>query len=97
MSTPDPDRRVLVLAHTGREAAVQAAEELVHLLVDSGIKPIVMPSDAEGLTDRTMKLLHPAGSQDPLDSVELVIVLGGDGTILRSAELVRGTPRRCWG
>jgi NAD+ kinase len=88
MSTPD--RRVLVLAHTGREAAVQAAEELVQLLVAAGIKPIVMPSDAEGLTERTMELLHPAGSQDPLDAVELVIVLGGDGTILRSAELVRG-------
>ena len=88
MSTPD--RRVLVLAHTGRESAVLAAEELVQLLVAAGIKPIVMPSDAEGLTERTMELLHPAGSQDPLDVIELVIVLGGDGTILRSAELVRG-------
>ncbi|GAB6897989.1 NAD kinase [Kineosporia succinea] len=88
MSTPD--RRVLVLAHTGRESAVLAAEELVSLLVDAGIKPIVMPGDAEGLTDSTMKLLHWAGDEDPLDAVELVIVLGGDGTILRSAELVRG-------
>ncbi|GLY19859.1 NAD kinase [Kineosporia rhizophila] len=88
MSTPD--RRVLVLAHTGREAAVAAAEELVHLLVAAGIKPIVMPSDSEGLTDKTMELLHPAGSADPLEAIELVIVLGGDGTILRSAELVRG-------
>ncbi|MBT0772553.1 NAD kinase [Kineosporia sp. J2-2] len=88
MSTPD--RRVLVLAHTGRETAVLAAEELVHLLVAAGIKPIVMPSDAEGLTEKTTELLHPAGSANPIEAIELVIVLGGDGTILRSAELVRG-------
>ena len=67
MSTPD--RRVLVLAHTGRESAVVAAEELVQLLVAAGIKPIVMPSDAEGLTERTMERLHPAGSQAPLAAV----------------------------
>ncbi|GAA3621026.1 NAD kinase [Kineosporia mesophila] len=88
MSTPD--RRVLVLAHTGRDTAVAAAEELVHLLVDAGIKPIVMPSDSEGLTGKTMQLLHQTSPKDPLDAIELVIVLGGDGTILRGAELVRG-------
>jgi len=84
-----PERRVLVLAHTGRPTAVQAAEELVRRLVDAGITPIVRPGDDEGLTEVTRSLLHPAGSRDPLESVELGIVLGGDGTILRSAEIVR--------
>jgi NAD+ kinase len=35
-------------------------------------------------------MLRPAALDDPLDHAELVVVLGGDGTILRAAELVRG-------
>lgn len=84
-----PERRVLVLTHTGRPTAVQAAEELVRRLVDAGITPIARPGDEEGLTDLTRSLLALADRPDPLGSVELGIVLGGDGTILRSAELVR--------
>jgi NAD+ kinase len=83
-------RRVLVLAHTGREAAVSAAEEVLQLLVDAGLTPMVMPMEAAGLTGRAQELLHLADLNDPLDSAELVVVLGGDGTILRGAELVHG-------
>jgi NAD+ kinase len=86
------ERRVLVLAHTGREAAVMAAEELLQLLVDAGLTPIVMPAEAAGLTERAQQLLELAALSNPLDGAELVVVLGGDGTILRGAELVRGGP-----
>ena len=86
------ERRVLVLAHTGREAAVQAAEELLKLLVAAGLTPMVMPKEAAGLTAEAQELLIVADMDDPLDSAELVVVLGGDGTILRGAELVRGGP-----
>jgi NAD+ kinase len=84
------ERRVLVLAHTGREAAVTAAEELLKLLVVAGLTPIVMAKEAAGLTGKAQSLLRIADAEDPLDSAELVVVLGGDGTILRGAELVRG-------
>lgn len=86
-----PQRRVLVLAHTGREAAVLAAEELLRLLVMAGLTPMVLPDEAAGLSPKAQDLLIPADVDDPLDSAELVVVLGGDGTILRGAELVRGT------
>jgi NAD+ kinase len=86
------ERRVLVLAHTGRESAVAAAEELIKLLVVSGLTPMVMPKEASGLSAKAQDLLMVADTDDPLDSAELVVVLGGDGTILRSAELVRGGP-----
>ena len=33
---------------------------------------------------------RPARLDDPLDGAELLVVLGGDGTILRAAELTRG-------
>jgi NAD+ kinase len=90
--TADPaqERRVLVLAHTGRPAAVAAAEELLQLLVGAGVTPVVMPTEARGLGGRAQSLLSLADLDDPLDHAELVVVLGGDGTILRAAELVRG-------
>jgi NAD+ kinase len=84
------ERRIMVLAHTGREAAVNAAEELLHLLVQAGLTPMMLPSEAAGLTEQSQELLRRAELDDPLDSAELVVVLGGDGTILRGAELVRG-------
>jgi len=86
------ERRVLVLAHTGRDAAVTAAEELLKLLVVAGLTPMVMPKEAAGLTQKAQDLLVLADVENPLDSAELVVVLGGDGTILRGAELVRGGP-----
>ena len=86
------ERRVLVLAHTGREAALMAAEELLKLLVVAGLTPMVMEREAAGLTEKAQSLLVPADADNPLDSAELVVVLGGDGTILRGAELVRGSP-----
>ena len=36
-------------------------------------------------------MVEPADPSDPLDAAELVVVLGGDGTILRAAEIVRGS------
>jgi NAD+ kinase len=90
--TTSGSRRVLVLAHTGRESAVVAAEELMKLLVRAGLTPMVLPDEAAGLSAPSRDLLLEADVDDPLDHAELVVVLGGDGTILRGAELVRGGP-----
>lgn len=85
------DRRVFVVAHTGRPAALKVAEELFQLLVEAGMTPMVMPSQVGDLTPKCQQLLKPADPSNPLDHCELVVVLGGDGTILRAAEIVRGT------
>jgi NAD+ kinase len=84
-------RRVLVLTHTGRPAAVLAAEELVRLLDAAGVEPMLLPEEAAALTAETRSLVSPADQNEPLDGAELVVVLGGDGTILRAAEIVRGS------
>ena len=68
------DRKVLVLAHTGRPAALSVAEELLGRL--------------SAACNAVAEIADPG---DPLDHAELVIVLGGDGTILRGAEHSRGT------
>lgn len=89
----DSDRRfILVVSHTGRKDSLDAATQVIAQLQASGAIPVLVRVERDEL--------HAAGS--PLgevvilgedvtpDELELVIVLGGDGTILRAAELVRG-------
>jgi len=88
------ERRVLVLTHTGRPEAVKLAVDLLTRLVDAGMKPVVLGSEASAmpeLADAATSLETIADPAAACDGAELVIVLGGDGTILRAAELVRGT------
>jgi NAD+ kinase len=83
---------VLLVTHTGRDLAVEVAREAHRLLTDSGLVVRLLADEAEA-----MKLDPVEIADDPdkaaLD-VELIIVLGGDGSILRGAELARphGTP-----
>ncbi|MET4134555.1 NAD kinase [Pseudarthrobacter sp. PvP090] len=85
-------RRVLILAHTGREESLKAAWEACAQLHESGIIPVMLKSELGdmvrffGRLDQPVEILH---DHVMLPDVELVMVLGGDGTILRAAELVR--------
>ena len=88
------ERRVLVVAHTGREDARSAARRLSTQLVDAGVRVRLLREEAEVLAESTMADSLPAvevvdtGNASAADC-DLVIVLGGDGTILRGAELAR--------
>jgi NAD+ kinase len=84
-------RRVVVLAHTGRREAVVAATELVLGLHREGLRPLLLPDEAAALPEDARAVVDLADPSDPLDAAELVVVLGGDGTILRAAEVVRGS------
>lgn len=85
-------RRVLILAHTGREESMIAALEACVQLNASSITPVMFAEEIADLTgylgvsDTPMEVL---GRDATLAQIELVMVLGGDGTILRAAELVR--------
>jgi len=92
VTAPPPVQRVLVLAHTGRAAAVAAAEEVVCLLDKAGVRPILLPEEAAALGPAAREVLLEADPDDVLDGAQVVVVLGGDGTLLRAAEVVRGTP-----
>lgn len=86
----DPVRRVLLVTHTGRPAATSSAQLLVQRLHASGIEVVAPPREIEDLGGAGL-----LPWDEDLDlTVELVVVLGGDGTILRGAELARadGTP-----
>ncbi len=87
-------RRILVLAHTGRQAAMTAAQEACTQLHASGLTPVMRRRDLEDIQAVYGVLTAPTeilGEDVALDDVDLGMVLGGDGTILRAAELVRGT------
>ena len=73
-------RRVLVVTHEARPAAVRASGLVDEELRRHGLTPIHGPSPEE----------VAAGDFPRFGDLELVIVLGGDGTILRAAELARG-------
>jgi NAD+ kinase len=87
-------RRVLLLAHPSRAEAREVAHQLVDALTGHDIRVRVLPDEAEALGLSQVAGLEPAGDDDPCAGCELVVVIGGDGTILRAAEMAHdsGTP-----
>lgn len=77
---------VLLVAHTGRRATAQAARTVVAQLCAAGVEVRTVAEDARELALEGVRVCQPDGAAD---GAELVIVLGGDGTILRAAELAR--------
>ncbi|MCH8561079.1 NAD kinase [Nesterenkonia sp. LB17] len=88
-------REILLLAHTGRRDAVEAAVTVAERLHSAGLRPVMMERDIASLNhvigDRLRGLpLAVAEREVPLTDCEVGMVLGGDGSILRAADLVRG-------
>jgi NAD+ kinase len=87
------DRHILLVSHTGRRDSIDAAVEVCDLLHAAGLVP-VMPFDEYAdirRAEASVGQVDILGVDIQADQLEIVIVLGGDGTILRAAELVRGT------
>ncbi|MGW0122583.1 NAD kinase [Streptomyces sp. NPDC003327] len=84
-------RTVFLLAHTGRPAAVRSAELVVLGLLRSGIGVRVLEAEAADLPLPPSVEKVPEDCHDALDGCELLIVLGGDGTLLRGAEFSRAS------
>ncbi|MEU7837096.1 MULTISPECIES: NAD kinase [unclassified Nonomuraea] len=86
------NRTVLVTVHTGREAAVDSARLVIDRLVTAGIRVRVLDVEADDIGCRGAEVV-PCDSGAAKDA-EMLIVLGGDGSLLRSADLARptGTP-----
>ena len=78
---------MLVLAHTGRDSARYSARQVIERLTAAGVAVRVTEHEAADL-ECTSATVVPAGPE-AAKGAELVIVLGGDGTLLRAAELAR--------
>ena len=83
-------RSILVVAHAHRDETVVAAERVVNALRAAGARPVLAADDRDELAAVRPSLAGVATLDDvPLEDIVLAIVLGGVGTILRAAELVR--------
>ncbi|BBE22410.1 NAD kinase 2 [Arthrobacter sp. MN05-02] len=81
-----------MLAHTGRRNAMVAAQEACTRLHELGLQPVLRREELADIQGEYGAFAAPAevlGDGVDFGDVELVMVLGGDGTILRAAELVR--------
>lgn len=88
-------RYFLVVAHTGREDSLQAAVTVCKQLIQSGTVPVLDSGERDDILRTAPELEGQLVILDDavrISDLELVIVLGGDGTVLRAAELVRGCP-----
>ena len=91
-------RRVLLLAHTGRVEAREVARAFCKALTGHGLVVRLLAGEAADLGvqadqyDPPLELVD--GEPDAGVDCELALVIGGDGTILRAAEVTHasGTP-----
>lgn len=82
---------MLVVVHTGRRAASSAARDLVQRLSSAGVAVRLLEAEVEAVQHgRPEPAVTPvAASPDAAAGAELVLALGGDGTLLRAAEFAR--------
>src|SRR5258705_11156371 len=93
------ERSILLVVHTGRDEATEVARRVEKVLADKGIGLRVLSAEA---VDRGPLHLAPDdmralgveievvdADERAAEGCELVLVLGGDGTFLRAAELAR--------
>ncbi len=88
-------RSVLIITHTGRPEARHLARDAARRITEAGIGVRVLAEEAgefDPALDAGVDVVAP--EEFAADGSELVVVLGGDGTILRGAEIARptGTP-----
>lgn len=90
---PAGERKILVFAHTGRLEARNAARAACTQLHQAGLIPVMNRADLEALTEKWEDPVPVAVAHESvaLKEIELGMVLGGDGSILRAAEMIRHT------
>lgn len=83
------ERTVLFVGHTGRPDALAAVHRAATRFVADGVAVRVLADEAGqlGLDGVTVVERSPVAAE----GCELVVVFGGDGTLLRAAEVARGT------
>lgn len=92
MNADASKRYMLVVSHVFRPEAIAATAEVVAALTAAGIVPVFEAQDRVDFAphvdvEHTLVL----GDDVDLNEIEVAFVLGGDGTILRAAEILRGS------
>ena len=84
-------RKMLVVTHPGRPDALEAAHSVIRALQASGVTVVVARAQAPAISEGLEDPPEVVDGAESLSDIELGIVLGGDGTILLAAELLRGS------
>ncbi|CAN5228454.1 MAG: NAD kinase [Nocardioides sp.] len=87
-------RRVMMMTHTGRDEAREVALAAAKSLADHGLVVRMPALEAAELGIDAASYEPPIEICETAEDCELALVIGGDGTILRAAELTHesGTP-----
>jgi NAD+ kinase len=80
-------REALLVTHTGRSDMVQRSREVAARLAAAGFEVRMLEDEAAELGVTDVKAVPP--DETAAAGCEVVLVLGGDGTFLRAAELAR--------
>jgi NAD+ kinase len=80
------NRTALLVTHTGRKDSTQHARTVARDLIEAGFTVRVV---AEEAGDLGLPGVVPVSGPEAADGAEMVFALGGDGTLLRAAELAR--------
>jgi NAD+ kinase len=91
-------RLVLLVSHTARKEALSATFECAEALLKAGITPVMDQQEraetlahAKTVSNSSAESILELGKDVQESDLELAVVLGGDGTILKAAELVRAS------
>jgi NAD+ kinase len=91
-------RLVLLVSHTARKEALSATLECAEALLKAGITPVMDQQErsetlahAKTISNLSAESILELGKDFQESDLELAVVLGGDGTILKAAELVRAS------
>ena len=82
-------RRILLVGHSTRVDMQRLVDVVAGMLAQAGIQTVI--SEKELARHRGTASLKAADPDDPAHDCELVLVLGGDGTILRGAAAARAS------
>ncbi len=91
MTTDETPRRILVLAHTGRAEALEVSGKVIAQLREHGLVVRVLETEATELGCERAADVEVVPEEQAAAGCELTVVIGGDGTILRAAELTHGS------
>lgn len=102
MSDAAATRRVLLVVNPRSREATGVLTSVVSALLDAGAEVVVTEEDRDAILARGGPPLQGdvivvASDPTAADGADVVVVLGGDGTVLRAAELARATDAPLFG
>ncbi|MGO3679550.1 MAG: NAD(+)/NADH kinase, partial [Microbacteriaceae bacterium] len=90
-NTPNGARHMLLVSHIAKQEAIDATLQVDAMLREAGVVTVMARESLTEFEPYVQGLNVAVLDEDVRpEDIEIAIVLGGDGTILRAAEILRG-------